>query len=176
MATNTYTDTHPLRGAFVANLLGRLVDMIVAQGEDLLQDAGLDFPSRAASSVLLIGERGNISAADIASALAQPHQLVTQRIELLVDLKIVKRVNDPKDGRRKILTLTNKGTQQFLRLQTRLANAERAFQGLFEEIDCDLPAVAARAMGALGKRSILDRVMAVEAAGTHTPVSPQKVP
>jgi DNA-binding MarR family transcriptional regulator len=174
MTAETYTDTHPLRGAFVANLLGRLVDRIVAQGEDLLQDAGLDFPSRAASSVLLIGERGNISAADIASALGQPHQLVTQRIELLIDLKVVKRISDPKDGRRKILALTNKGTQQFLRLQTRLANAERAFQGLFEEIDCDLPAVAARAMEALGERSILDRVTAIEAAGARPPVSPKK--
>lgn len=175
MATNTYTDTHPLRGAFVANLLGRLVDMIVAQGEDLLHDAGLDFPSRAASSVLLVGERGNISAADIASALDQPHQLVTQRIELLIDLKIVKRVSDPKDGRRKILALTNKGTQQFMRLQTRLTNADRAFEILFKEIDCDLPAIAARAMDALGKHSILERVMAVEASDAPPSVSPKKV-
>lgn len=170
MALNSYTDTHPLRGAFVANLLGRLVDTIVAQGEDLLQDAGLDFPSRAASSILLIGERGNITAADIASALDQPHQLVTQRIELLIDLKIVKRINDPKDGRRKILVLTDKGTKQFMRLQARLANADRAFEILFKEIECDLPAVVARAMDALGKRSILDRVISIEASNAHPSV------
>jgi DNA-binding MarR family transcriptional regulator len=160
MMPDTYTDNHPLRDAFVANLLGRLADLIVAQGEELLQDADLNFPSRAVSSVLLIGERGKISAADIAEALNLPHQLVTQRIDLLIDLKIVKRVGDPKDGRRKILALTARGAQQFERLKTLLASADRAFKVLFNEIECDLHAVAARAMDALTKHPVLDRVRA----------------
>jgi len=158
MALNTYTDTHHLRGAFVANLLGRLVNMIVEQGEQLLLDAGIDFPSRSVSTVLMIGEVGKISAADIAVALSQPHQLVTQRIELLLDMKIVKRVSDPKDGRRKILMLTAKGTRQFKQLQKRLALADRAFETLFEDIDCDLISAAERAMDALTSNTILQRV------------------
>ena len=162
MMPNTYTDTHPLSAAFVANLLGRLVDMIVEQGEQLLLDAGLDLPSRSVSSVLMIGERGKISAADIAMALNQPHQLVTQRIELLLDMKIVKRISDPEDGRRKILMLTAKGTKQFKRLQKCLAMADRAFETLFEDIGCDLTLVTEQAMDALNSKSILDRVRALE--------------
>jgi DNA-binding MarR family transcriptional regulator len=158
MILNTYTDTHRLRGAFVANLLGRLADIIVEQGEQLLLDAGIDFPSRSVSTVLMIGETGKISAADIAMALNQPHQLVTQRIELLLDMRIVKRVSDPKDGRRKILMLTVKGTRQFKQLQKRLALAERAFETLFEDIDCDLISAAERAMDALTSNTILQRV------------------
>jgi DNA-binding MarR family transcriptional regulator len=167
----TFTDAHVLRDAFVANLLGRLVDLIVDQGEDLLKDAGLTFPSRAVSCVLLIGERGKISASDIAQELKQPHQLVTQRIELLIELSIVKRVDDPRDGRRKILTLTDKGRQQFKRLQTLLAESDRAFKDLFAEIECDLHAAAKRAMAALVTRPVLDRVRAVG----HFPI-PQKEP
>ncbi|PHR59245.1 MAG: hypothetical protein COA47_09795 [Robiginitomaculum sp.] len=162
MTSNTYTDTHPLRGAFVANLLSRLADVIVEQGEQLLLDAGLEFPSRSVSSVLIIGERGKISAADIAKSLNQPHQLVTQRIELLLEMKIVKRIADPKDGRRKTLTLTAKGKKQFKQLRTCLAMADRAFSALFDEIGCDLTLVAERAIDALADNSILNRVEAVE--------------
>jgi len=162
MTLNTYTDTHQLRGAFVANLLGRLVDMIVEQGEQMLLDADIEFPSRSVSTVLMIGERGKISAADIAVALNQPHQLVTQRIELLLDIKIVKRVSDPKDGRRKILVLTAKGTKQFKLLQNRLALADRAFETLFQDIECNLISATERAMEALTANTILQRVKAAQ--------------
>ena len=64
-----FLDSHPLRGAFVVNTLERLASLIVEQGDVLLRDAELDFPSRAASTVLLLGERARISAADLAKAL-----------------------------------------------------------------------------------------------------------
>lgn len=167
MTLSTYTDTHQLRGAFVANLLSRLVDMIVEQGEHLLLDVGIDFPSRSVSTVLMIGEKDKISAADIAVTLNQPHQLVTQRIELLLDMKIVKRVSDPKDGRRKTLILTAKGTAQFKQLQTRLALADRAFKTLFEDIECDLISAAERAMDSLTCNTLLQRVQSAELLNTQ---------
>lgn len=166
MSHNTYTDSHSFRGAFVANILGRLADLIVAQGEDLLQDAGLDFPARAVSSVLLIGERGQISASDIANDLGQPHQLVTQRVELLIKLQIIERLHDPNDARRKILTLTDKGAAQFKRLKACLADADRAFEIMFTEINCDLPTIAARAMEALDKSAIRERVKTLQTKDT----------
>ena len=153
-----FVDTHPWREAFIANLLDRLVGQIVEQGEDLLADAGIVFPSRTVSSVLLIGERGAISTADIAKALSQPHQLVTQRIDLLIKLEVIERTDDPEDGRRKLLKLSPTGLDQYDRLQRRLTKASEAFASLFAEIECDLSAIAMRAMSALDHRSILERV------------------
>lgn len=153
-----FVDTHSWREAFVANLLDRLVGQIVEQGEDLLADAGIVFPSRAVSSVLLIGERGAISTADIAKALSQPHQLVTQRIDLLIKLEVIERTDDPEDGRRKLLKLSSIGLDQYDRLRRRLTEASEAFASLFVEIECDLSAIAMRAMSALDRRSILERV------------------
>ena len=155
-----YVDTHPLRSAFVANPLRRLVELISNQGETLLQDAGLEFPSRTISCVLLIGERGEISAADIAKTLSQPHQLVTQRIDLLIKLGVVERLADPADKRRKILALTPKGVIQFECLKPLLAEADIAFTALFAEINCDLPTIALRMLDALTATPILDRVKA----------------
>ncbi|MEO9969973.1 MAG: MarR family transcriptional regulator [Hyphomonadaceae bacterium] len=153
----TFVDTHPWKEAFVANLLERLVAQITDQGEELLADIGLPFPSRAVSSILLIGERGSISVADIAKTLEQPHQLVTQRIDLLIRLDVVERTVDPNDARRKILKLTPIGRDQFKLLQLRLTQATQVFIDLFKEIDCDLSAVAMRAMSALDQRSITER-------------------
>ncbi|MBL4870856.1 MAG: hypothetical protein JKX72_07875 [Robiginitomaculum sp.] len=169
MTPNTYTDTHQLRGVFLANLLGRLIDIINEQGMQMLLDAGIDFPSRSVSIVLMIGEKGKISAADIAIALNQPHQLVTQRIELLLGMKIIKRVSDPKDGRRKILMLTAKGTRQFKQLQTRLALADIAFETLFKDIDCDLISATEQAMAALTGNTLLQRVKAVDLQNIKQP-------
>jgi len=175
MPVTSFVDTHPLRGAFVANQLERLVDIIMLQGHALLEDAGLVIPSRAVSAVLLIGEHGTLSAADIASALAQPHQLVTQRIELLIDLGVVERITDPTDGRRKLIELTRVGHDQLKRLQARLVESEQAFSALFAEIECDLSSIAERAIHALERDPLLNRIQALNPKTTSLINTKQKV-
>jgi DNA-binding MarR family transcriptional regulator len=158
-----FLDSHSLRAAFCANLLERLAARIIEQGEELLRDAGIEFPSRAASTVLLLSEHGRMSAADIAKSLVQPHQLVTQRIDLLIELGVVARIDDPEDARRKMLSLTPKGRKQSQKLKARLVLAEAAFAALFKEIGCDLSAVALKGMDALDRSSILVRAKRLKA-------------
>ncbi|MEQ8742457.1 MarR family winged helix-turn-helix transcriptional regulator [Parasphingorhabdus sp.] len=153
-----YLDTHPLHGAFISNKFTRLTDVIASQGEDMLRDANIDVPSRAVSIVLLVGEHGEISAADIANWLEQPHQLVTQRTDVLIELGLIKRRSDPHDGRRKILVLTANGTDQFTRLTELMVQVADVFAALFEEIECDLAAMAMRAIEALERSPILERI------------------
>jgi DNA-binding MarR family transcriptional regulator len=153
-----HLDGHPLAGAFLANKLDRLADMIAQQGEDLLQDAGIDIPSRAVSLLMLVGEHDLLSVADIAATIGQPHQLVTQRADILIDRALIERRGDPADGRRKTLALTAKGEAEHAKLQIMLSEAAEAFAGLFEEIQCDLSAYAMKAMEALSRASIVDRI------------------
>ena len=157
MSQPTYIDGHPLRDAFLANRLDRLAGLIVEQGDEMLARAGLSFPSRAVSTVMLIGERRRISAAEIARELGQAHQLVTQRLELLIEQRIVRRLNDPSDGRRKQLALTSRGERELEQLLEAVQQTDEAMKRLFEEIECDLAAVAGRAMEALYERPIADR-------------------
>ena len=164
MQTRHFTDTHALKGAFLANRLSALVDLIALQGDSLLQDAGISIPSRAVSCVLLVGDQGQVSAADIAKALEQPHQLATQRVDALIKLGVLKRIEDREDGRRKILVLTARGKDQYARLNVRLAEAQQAFLGLFAEIDCDLPAVLERTLQALRSTPLLQRIQGNAAA------------
>ena len=154
----TYVDSHPLHGAFVAHKLDRLSDLIVEQGNALLRDAGVEIPSRTVSLLLLIGDKGSFSAADIANTLGQPHQLVTQRIDVLMGLALVERNADPADARRKILSLTAEGGRHYAMLTTLLAKAVTAFAELSDEIGCDLAIMAMKAIDALGRTSLLDRI------------------
>ncbi len=157
MFHGNYVDDHPLSGAFVANQLIRLADMISDQGEALLMDARLSFPARAVSTVLLIGDRGAMTAADIAGTLEQPHQLVTQRVELLLNAGVIEKLTDQNDARRKILKLSPEGEAQFARLQMMLEKADKVFSVLFAEISCDLPEVIIRFSNALNNSPLLER-------------------
>jgi len=158
MSDDDFIDRHMLGSAFIAFQLEQLTELIVAQGNDMLDAAGITFPSRAVSTVLYIGEHQPTSTADIARALGQPHQVATQRVDILIRLGIVERVDDPDDGRRKLLRLTRQGKNQFQILTAKLAKASQVFGALFDEIGCDLPAVIQRATESLLGTSLLSRM------------------
>jgi DNA-binding MarR family transcriptional regulator len=158
MSDTNPVDSHRLSAAFVANQLERLVEVMVTQGNEMLDAAGIRFPSRAVSTVLFVGENEPTTTADIARALGQPHQLATQRVDLLTGMGIIERISDPDDARRKLLRLTSEGRDQFTVLTGRLEKAGQAFEALFVEIGCDLPDVSHRAADALHKTSLLTRM------------------
>lgn len=158
MVARNFRDEHALKGAFVSNKLLRLVELIALQGEDLLRDAEITIPSRAVACTLFVGDKGQVSLADIAKALNEPHQLTAQRVEGLIQLGLLERKDDPDDRRRKALSLTRKGKAQHQRLLVRLTEIEQALSDLYAEIKCDLPAVLESAMDALHRTPLLDRI------------------
>jgi DNA-binding MarR family transcriptional regulator len=158
MSDTNFLDAHPLSAAFIANQIERLAELIVSQGNDMLEASGIKFPSRAVSTVLFVGENEPASTADIARALGQPHQLATQRVDLLIQLGILERIGDPDDARRKLLRLTPAGREQFRILTERLDKAGQAFSAMFAEIGCDLPAVTRRVAATLRETPLITRM------------------
>lgn len=158
MKATNFRDEHALKGAFVSNKLLRLVDLIADQGDDLLREAEITVPARAVACTLFIGEKDQVSLADIAKALDEPHQLSAQRVEGLIRLGLLERRDDPKDRRRKVLRLTKNGKVQYQRLRVRLAEIEQAFNDLYAEIDHDLSAILDGAIDALRRTPLLERI------------------
>ncbi len=158
MQPTNIMDQHRLRGAFLSNKLLRLVDTIADQGADLLEAEGIEIPPRAISTVLMIGEMENVTAADIASALNQPHQLATQRVDALCRRGLVRKQAHQSDSRRKILVLTDQGDGQFARLLLLLEKIKAAMEAIYAEIGCDLAAKAEEADQALQRRSLAERI------------------
>jgi len=160
MTAKNFRDEHALKGAFVSNLLLRLVDLIANQGDDLLREAEITIPARAVACVLFIGDKREASLADIAKALDESHQLAAHRVEGLIGLDLIERSDDPRDRRRKILSLTPKGRTQYKRLRARLAEIEAALSGLYEEIGIHIPTIIEQAIEALHRTPLLDRIHA----------------
>lgn len=158
MRDSNIMDTHPLSGAFLSNKLLRLVETIADQGEVLLASADILIPPRAISTVLMIGELDNVTAADIAASLDQPHQLATQRIAALMELGLVTKWPHATDSRRKVLDLTPAGLQQYEKMMVMLGHIRTAMDELYAELDCDLARVAVKAVKALKDRPIAERV------------------
>jgi DNA-binding MarR family transcriptional regulator len=151
-------DTHPLSGAFLSNKLLRLVETIADQGEALLTSADILIPPRAISTVLMIGELENVTAADIANSLDQPHQLATQRIDVLIKLGLITKRPDTKDSRRKVLELTEEGEGQYKKLIEMLGHIRTAMDTLYQELGCDVAGIAVKAVKALKERPLIERI------------------
>ncbi|HCR66923.1 MAG TPA: hypothetical protein DIW38_10475 [Oceanicaulis sp.] len=158
MHDSNIMDTHPLSGAFLSNKLLRLVETIADQGEALLKSAGIVIPPRAISTLLMIGELDNVTAADIAGSLDQPHQLATQRISLLMELGLVTKAPHATDSRRKVLTLTETGREQYTLMIAMLENIRAAMDALYDELGCNLADMAAKAVTSLKDRPLIERI------------------
>lgn len=148
----------PLRRVFLARSLEQLLALLTEQGQRILADAGIELAIRSAPIVLLLTKDGPLTAADIAKTLDQPHQLVAQRLDALVDLKLVTRVGDTADARRKLLKITPRGRVQLRLLKERLDVIEAAYARMFAEIDCDLAAKVLEATEALSRAPLPERI------------------
>ena len=158
MVAKNFRDEHPLQGAFLSNKLIRLVDLIGAQGTELLRDAGIELPSNTVALTLYVGDKGQASLAEIAKALDEVHQLSATRVDSLIQLGLMERRDDPNDGRRKALSLTKKGKAQHRLLLKRLREIEQALAGLYAEIGHDLPVILEAAVEALNRKPLIARI------------------
>ena len=158
MRDSNIMDTHPLSGAFLSNKLLRLVETIADQGEGVLARAEIAIPPRAISTVLMIGEVENVTAADIAGALDQPHQLATQRIALLIQMGLITKRPHASDSRRKVLELTEQGRAQYARMIDMLGKIRAAMDELYAELGVDMASGAVKADTALRERPLVERI------------------
>ena len=154
----SYATSHRHHTAFLASHLETLATLIVSQAEIALEKADIPIPSRTVSAILVIAEKENTTIAEIAEVLQQPHQLVTQRIELLLKRGFIERHPDPQDGRRKLICLSPTGKPLFQQLEVFLSEVTKVFVDLFGDIDCDLENKIEQSRDQLSRRGLIDRM------------------
>ncbi|MBI1393051.1 MAG: MarR family transcriptional regulator [Alphaproteobacteria bacterium] len=154
----SFVDQHEFRHAFLGNRLERAVNLIAAQGEALLVERGCTFASYAASTLLFISHTPDCAMADIAAALNMPHQVIAQRLEALEKQDLVYRKPDAKDGRRKVVVLTDRGMNEVERLRGVLRDADMALRALNAELGFDASDGAMKLIAALHRMSLSDRI------------------
>jgi len=118
--------------AFLAHLLRRLSDELVAGADRWYPEAGVTAAPRTTSTLLALDEHGELSVTRLAGVLRQSHPLVITWIRQLQSRGLVKSVADPRDGRRTILALTAKGRAEVKRLRDALSTMGEASQELMD--------------------------------------------
>lgn len=118
--------------AFVAHLLRRLSDELVAGADLWYPEAGVTAAPRTTSTLLALDEHGELGVTELAGLLRQSHPLVITWIRQLQSQGFVKSKVDPRDGRRTILALTTKGRGEVQRLRRALATMAEVSQQLMD--------------------------------------------
>jgi len=120
--------------SFLGRLSEALSTRIEEQTRDLFDDAGIVVPVRSCSLLTALGHAGEASAAELARALGQSHQLVMQKCPALLRLGVVTQHADPADARRKIFRLTSEGRAQLAKIDAYRERISCIYQSLSEEV------------------------------------------
>jgi DNA-binding MarR family transcriptional regulator len=141
---------------FLGRLSEALSMRIEEQTRPLFDDAGITVPVRSCSLLSALGEAGEASAAELARALGQSHQLVVQKCPALLRLGLVTQHADPADARRKIFRLTDAGRDQLSRIEAYSVRISEVYRSLFDEVG-DAHGVILRTLEALETRPLRER-------------------
>ena len=120
---------------FLAHLLRRISDRLVADAGDFERGIGIVAPPRTASTLQLLRERGPQSVTQIAEALRQSHPLIITWITQLEERGLVSRANDPDDARRTLVSLTKAGATEAERMAAASELIGQAYARLLAEAD-----------------------------------------
>lgn len=123
---------------FLAHLLRRLSDRMVAEAGAFEAGLGIVAPPRTASTLLLLVSRGPQAVTEIAARLRQSHPLVITWINQLQALNLVTKSADPQDRRRTLVTLTDAGAEEAKRMAALSPVIGAAYETVLTEADADL--------------------------------------
>ena len=129
-----------LGAAFLARKAKGLYDLIVKQGDMLLQKCGSITPSNCVSIVLMLNDAKSLTSSQIANSLNTSHQLISQRLERLEKLGLINRVKNSEDKRARYVCLSDLGTTEMPKIKKACEIAENCFQDIYKQINIDLGA------------------------------------
>ena len=150
-----------LGSAFLAHRLRRLSDQLVEGCGDWLSTVGVSAPPNAASTLMLLRDRGPLPVAEIAAELRSAPSLVAAVCRELVRLGLANREPADRDRRRWPVTLTFEGRKEAERVATATRVASEAYGALFQEIGVDLLAAMHATEEALENFPLAERLSAI---------------
>ena len=139
--------------AFMAKSVFDLHSLIQSQSEDLYTEKEMGFPVFASSTLLFLSNVEAASIMQISQGLNLSHQLASQRLKIMLKLKLVEGIKDDNDKRRTLYHLTLKGQEKSEILNLYCMDAAQAFKDLSDEIGVDIQSVLNSALTALQNKS-----------------------
>ncbi|MBB5714174.1 MarR family winged helix-turn-helix transcriptional regulator [Sphingomonas aerophila] len=151
-----YIESHG--NAFLAHRLRRSSDRVVDQVGTMLSEMGLDVPPRGASMLLLIDDQRQIGVVEISRHLRLSHPLIVRMAREFQERGLVNINSDPSDGRRRVLSPTEKGRREAVALRDFNSKIGAMFDDVFAEIGAPVSSILDQFDAALDATPISKRL------------------
>jgi DNA-binding MarR family transcriptional regulator len=154
----------------LSSRLKSLSDRFYSAADEVYRSTGSAVESRWFPVMRFLWEQGPATITQVAEAIGQTHSAVSQLADRLVQARMVRRRNDPHDGRRSLLVLTHKGTRALSALGPVWASIRQGVRDSLGRESARLLEVLEACERALDERPIATAMLARHAALTASVV------
>lgn len=111
------TSLHDYGSLLLGSRLRKVSEALYAGVDEIYRGAGVDLPSRCFPILFLLRDHGRLGISELAQRLGQTHPAVSQMSRKLLRHRLVRESPDPRDDRRRLLSLSAHGRSVMARLQ-----------------------------------------------------------
>ncbi|MDE2263285.1 MAG: MarR family transcriptional regulator [Gammaproteobacteria bacterium] len=111
------TSLHDYGSLLLGSRLRKVSEALYAGVDEVYRGAGVDLPSRCFPILFLLRDHGRLGISELAARLGQTHPAVSQMSRKLLRHRMVRESPDPKDDRRRLLSLSPHGRSIMERLE-----------------------------------------------------------
>jgi DNA-binding MarR family transcriptional regulator/GNAT superfamily N-acetyltransferase len=108
---------HDYGSLLLGSRLRKVSEALYAGVDEVYRGAGVDLPSRCFPILFLLRDQGRLGISELAQKLGQTHPAVSQMSRKLLRHRMVTESADPKDDRRRLLSLSPRGRAVMTRLE-----------------------------------------------------------
>lgn len=108
---------HDYGSLLLGSRLRKVAEALYAGVDEVYRSAGVDLPSRCFPILFLLRDHGRLGISELAEKLGQTHPAVSQMSRKLLRHRMVRELPDPKDDRRRLLSLSAHGRTVMNRLE-----------------------------------------------------------
>jgi DNA-binding MarR family transcriptional regulator/GNAT superfamily N-acetyltransferase len=108
---------HDYGSLLLGSRLRKVSEALYAGVDEVYRSAGVDLPSRCFPILFLLRDHGRLGISELAARLGQTHPAVSQMSRKLLRHRMVTESPDPKDDRRRLLSLSAHGRGVMQRLE-----------------------------------------------------------
>jgi DNA-binding MarR family transcriptional regulator/GNAT superfamily N-acetyltransferase len=114
---NTTASLHDYGALLLGSRLRKVTEALYAGVDEVYRSAGVDLPSRCFPILFLLRDHGRLGISELAARLGQTHPAVSQMSRKLLRQRVVRESPDPRDDRRRLLSLSARGRSVMARLE-----------------------------------------------------------
>lgn len=129
------TSLHDYGSLLLGSRLRKVSEALYAGVDEVYRSAGVELPSRCFPILFLLRDHGSLGISELAQKLGQTHPAVSQMSRKLLRHRLVEESPDPRDDRRRLLSLSARARS----VMTRLEPVWNAIVAAVADLECDHP-------------------------------------